>query len=385
MSYIEEFSKKNKLDISRYKAKTSIYWEHSCKNCNKIHLWKTSISERKRGSGCPYCSGRYTCECKSIFMTHPELVKEWHPDNTFPPKEISKGSNKKIKWKCINNHEWITTPNYRTGKSKTGCPYCKNRKLNNENNLAIVYPEIVKTWNFEKNDILPDNVFPSSPKKVWWICEKNHEWESTVNNRLRRGCAYCTKNRLLPDKSNSLFYTHEKLMNEWNYDKNIDISPKELTFGMSVKVWWKCNNGHEWESTVNNRTSGVGCPFCRESKGEKDIKEYLEKNCIEYKRQYFIKYGNFKKLFIDFYLPKYNIAIEYDGIQHFESVKHFGGEPKFNRQIMIDRAKEEFCKENSMNLIKIHYKDKDDMEFLISNALTVDFHFLYYSYSYFNK
>lgn len=382
MEYIKQFSTKNRLNISSYNTNKPVYWEHPCPNCDKTHIWKTSISQRKTGSGCPYCSGRVTCECKSISVTFPEIIKEWHPDNKISPKEISKGSNKKIKWKCIKNHEWIATPNDRTNR-KTGCPYCSNRKLNDENNLKVVYPEISKSWNFQRNCINPTDVFPSSPKKVWWLCEKGHEWESTVNNRLTRGCPYCTKNRLLPDKSNSIFYTHKDLMKDWYYGKNC-ISPKDITFGMSKKIWWLCEKGHEWESTINNRTSGNNCPYCRESKGEKEIEEYLKTKNIEHKRQYIIKYGEFKRLYIDFYIPEYKLAIEYDGVQHFEPVKHFGGKPKFDKQVLIDKTKESYCKENKINLLKIHYKDKQDIPYLIENMLSIsNLHIFYYSHHYF--
>ena len=51
-------------------------------------------------------------------------------------------------------------------------------------------------------------------------------------------------------------------MAEWNYEKNGDLNPYELTAFSHRKVWWKCEKGHEWNATVASRTSGKGCPYC---------------------------------------------------------------------------------------------------------------------------
>ena len=60
-------------------------------------------------------------------------------------------------------------------------------------------------------------------------------------------------------------------MLEWNYSKNIDIKPTEITKGSGKKVWWICKDcNHEWESRVLNRTHGTGCPNCYKAKGEKN-------------------------------------------------------------------------------------------------------------------
>lgn len=61
-----------------------------------------------------------------------------------------------------------------------------------------------------------------------------------------------------------------KLMKEYNYEKNKDVKPTDVLCGSNKKVWWKCRNGHEWESTVNNRARGRGCPIC----AGKKVKNY---------------------------------------------------------------------------------------------------------------
>lgn len=64
----------------------------------------------------------------------------------------------------------------------------------------------------------------------------------------------------------------------------------------------------------------------------------------------------------DFYLPNINTCIEYDGEQHFRPVEYFGGEDAFNRQIIYDNVKNEWCRKNGVNLIRIPYTDYDKID-----------------------
>ena len=57
-----------------------------------------------------------------------------------------------------------------------------------------------------------------------------------------------------------------QLMEEWNWEKNADISPSQLTIGSGQKVWWKCSKGHEWQAVINSRNNGTGCPYCSSRK-----------------------------------------------------------------------------------------------------------------------
>ena len=54
-----------------------------------------------------------------------------------------------------------------------------------------------------------------------------------------------------------------ELMAEWNWERNKDITPSQLTLGSNKKVWWKCVLGHEWEAIVSSRNRGNGCPVCK--------------------------------------------------------------------------------------------------------------------------
>lgn len=99
-----------------------------------------------------------------------------------------------------------------------------------------------------------------------------------------------------------------------------------------------------------------GCPGCRTPKGELDIKNLLEDTGIAYQKQKTFKgCKDVRLLSFDFYLPDYNLLIEYDGKQHFEPIKFFGGETEYIKQVRRDAIKNNYAKENNINIIRIPY------------------------------
>lgn len=104
-----------------------------------------------------------------------------------------------------------------------------------------------------------------------------------------------------------------------------------------------------------------GCPKCNQSKGEKTIENYLIKNNIKYKSQYPIKIDQLinssGNAYIDFYLPDYNLFIEYNGKQHYIPIEYFGGELNFEHQQKRDQYIVEYCSNNTVNLLIIKYSD----------------------------
>ncbi len=102
-----------------------------------------------------------------------------------------------------------------------------------------------------------------SGKKVWWKCSKGHEWQATVTHRSNgTGCPICANRQVLIGY-NDFQTLYPDLAKEWNYDKNGERMPTDITSCSQKKVWWRCKNGHEWEARVFNRTlHGSGCPIC---------------------------------------------------------------------------------------------------------------------------
>lgn len=134
-----------------------------------------------------------------------QLIQEWTGEcedgSHYKIDELSFGSNKKFKWRCSNGHEWFAAIVSRT--NGRGCPYCAGILVSDKNSL--------KTW-----------------------CSSNGEFG-------------------------------KQLMQEWTGECEDGSHYKidETSFGSNKKVKWRCSKGHEWFSTIHNRTlCKRGCPYC---------------------------------------------------------------------------------------------------------------------------
>lgn len=136
----------------------------------------------------------------------------------------------------------------------------------------------------------------------------------------------------------------------------------------------KCDCGETKIISGNSLVSGktISCG-CINSKGELKIKKFLDDNNIKYQQQKSfigLKGTGNKCLTYDFYLPDYNVLIEYQGEQHYKPIEHFGGEEHYNRQIEHDKRKRQYAQNNNYLLIEISYlQNYNDIELIIMNAI----------------
>ena len=213
----------------------------------------------------------FTEKENSILFSNPEIAKEWNYEKNvnLKPENFSVNSNKKIWWKCQKGHEWQARISSRS--SGNGCPYCSGQKiLKGSNDLQTVNPILAKEWNYEKNKgLTPEDVMPSSTKKVWWKCSQGHEWEATIGSRNSgNGCPYCSGRFAIKGK-NDLQTINPHLAEEWNYEKNNGLTPTDVMPNSGKKIWWKCSEGHEWQAKIQSRNNGSGCPICRKIKSNR--------------------------------------------------------------------------------------------------------------------
>jgi len=230
--------------------------------CEKGHEWKAEIKNRTKGFGCPYCAGQRALPANNLAVKFSDLAKQWHPtrNGELTPWSVTPKSNKIGWWRCQKGHEWKSSVHNRA--SGTACPYCAGKRVCDDNNLAVKRPELAKQWHPTKNgDLRPDLIVPGSSKKVWWLCEKGHEWEAVASRRSTGvGCPYCAGKKVTEDYN--LAVKFPELTKEWHPTKNRDLKPSDVLPGSDKKVWWICAKGHEWETPVGYRTSGSGCPNC---------------------------------------------------------------------------------------------------------------------------
>ena len=209
----------------------------------------------------------------SLTVINPKLASEWHPikNGKLTPDYVSAYSNKKVWWLCKRGHEWNAVINSR--KNGVGCPFCAGKKaIIGETDLYTKNPVLASQWHPNKNGALtPQDVTTSSNKFVWWICEKGHEWNAMVYDRTNGcGCPICSGHKVLVGY-NDLATVNIQLASEWHPTKNGNLNPQDVTIGSDKKVWWQCENGHEWQAVISSRKSGYGCPYCA---GQKVITGY---------------------------------------------------------------------------------------------------------------
>lgn len=135
--------------------------------------------------------------------------------------------------------------------------------------LSQLHPELLSSWDSEKNSNF--NIHNVRAKdKVWWICEKWHEYEATVDSRKRgTWCPYCCNKKILK-WYNDLATTNSELIKERHFEKNKKMwySPYEISKWSSIKVWRKCEKWHERQAIVYSRTveNANWCPYCSNQK-----------------------------------------------------------------------------------------------------------------------
>ena len=233
--------------------------------CGEGHEWEAPVTDRRRGRGCPYCSGRLAIVGETdLETTNPEVAAEWHPikNGNLTPRDVKSSTNKKAWWLCSAGHEWETKIANR--HSGTGCPYCSGRlAIVGETDLATMDPKLALEWHPTKNGgLLPRDVMSGAGKKTWWLCDQGHEWEATINSRHRgNGCPFCSGHFVI-DGETDLATVHPDVALDWHPTKNGALTPRDVPPGTTKKAWWLCDQGHEWEAQVNSRRIGSGCPVC---------------------------------------------------------------------------------------------------------------------------
>lgn len=286
-----------------------------------------------------------------------------HGKNKIIPLELYINSRTKIRFKCYEcENEWITKPgNILSG---SGCHKCGEIKakntikwnLNTNDYLKRLNPEFLK-----KITILSDYKQVNSPIKV--KCnECENEWDTKPSYLKREyGCKICGHVKRVEKTK----LTSEDFIKKVNSIYGDDIIVLNKYNGNNHEINFRCNKCGQ--ISTKKRAAGLlnrGCPFCVFSKGEKKIQTILEENNILFKKEYrFNDLKDVNDLRFDFAVldevGNVSHLIEFDGKQHFEPVKCFGGEKRYFDQLKKDKLKNDYCDKNNIKLIRVKYSDID--------------------------
>ena len=358
-------------EIKNLNQKVNIY-------CKKHGLFEQKAMHHLNGHGCAKCA--YDKIQKDRLISLEDFIqraKQVHGDKYDYSKVDYKGSQKKVIIICnkidksgkIHGEFEQVSSSHIYGKS--GCPKCalENRKpvLNFRNKRILFrdnFIERAKIVHGDKYDYSIVEDFKTSREKVSIICLKHGIFRQNISNHLNgQGCPLCAKEKSFMTLEEFIQKAKQVHNNKYDYSKVIYVN--NLT-----KVCIICSEHGEFWQTPNSHLNGQGCPNCNISKGEEKIKKFLKKVNIKFEVQYKFPDCLGKRnilLPFDFYILDKNICIEYDGQQHFKPTC-FGGMSldkaikNFEIVQKNDKIKNEYCERNDINLIRIPYWKKNEIE-----------------------
>lgn len=239
--------------------------------CRSGHSWDAVISSRTKevDVGCPYCAGFLPTRETSLAAVRPDIAKRWDYKRNEPetPWDILPSSNKKFYWLCEDCGEsYLVAPNLFVSNKQKGCSYCAGKKVNEKNNLAVLYPHLVEEWH-ESNSKTAYEVTAGSNYLARWKCRKcKHVWNAVVYSRTGEGAKNCSKcnpggwRAKKLDYSSSLAAKLPEIAKQWDFERNTG-TPADYRTGSHDEVWWKCENGHSWKARIYSRKKAF-CKYC---------------------------------------------------------------------------------------------------------------------------
>jgi hypothetical protein len=263
-----------------------------------------------------------------------------------------------------SKHNTCFTQDAQSALKYNSCRQCLfEKKTNTDTNKFIK-----KVKEIHNNKYIYDKVdYKGSRKKIIITCPQHGEFLQRPDVHLSGyGCQKCS----IEKTSGGTFHSLDKIIqrfrlkhgNLYKYDKikeRLNSSDKLEIICPKHGSFFQTYPAHLRE----------GCPICRNSYGELEIRNYLIRNKINFKQNYsFLNCYYKQRLRFDFFIEP-NICIEFDGEQHFKPVSIFGGKEEFEKNQIRDKEKNKYCKNNNINLIRISYKDFDKIENILNKTI----------------
>lgn len=236
-------------------------WPGTCLTCGaetKSNYYNVVV---KGLGGCHKCGAR---------KRHEQRIDEYRQqalknitNSGFKPLEHFENGRDKVLVECLKCGSQIrTTPNDLKAGRKCSCER-EIRLQPSSVSVSESMPELIPEWDIEVNGkYTPQNTGQKSHIPIGWVCSNGHKYLMPPQQRERgQGCPFCS-GRQIAVGENDLATTHPHIASQWNYYMNGDSTPQQVSKGTNGKFWWLCPNGHDYESAINKRTSGRGCPIC---------------------------------------------------------------------------------------------------------------------------
>lgn len=311
-----ELSSKNTFDTTglSFGSNKNVLWE-----CLQGHEWKTAVHKRTgRGDGCPTCSGRYASAESNLLVHRPDVAAYFDEVKTGKPAtEFRPSSNQNVWWKCDKGHSYDMSPNKKI--AGLGCPFCSGYRVDETNSLSSLFPLIAEEFMSQRNGVTPDSIPAGRSVSYWWKCKaQGHEWTATVGARTMRnsGCPYCYGR--YATENNNLLLVKPKDAAQFDVKKN-GVTPDKVSPHSNTPYWWRCEEGHSWNTYPNAKKGCPQCSMSRSSKIEEALRVALHEEglALSLERNYVIpiQWRRNKSMAIDVMcaINGHKVVIEYDG------------------------------------------------------------------------
>ena len=343
-STTEEFIKKaRKIHGDKYDYSKVVYVNNKTKVCiicpEHGEFWQVP-SSHLNGNRCPKCAKKGSGERGKLILE--EFIKKAikvHGDKYDYSKVEYVNNHTKVCIICpIHGEFWQMPQNHIKGQ---GCPKCSHRSYVYTTEEFIQKAKKIHKDKYDYSKLK----YVNSKTFICIICPIHGEfWQMPFKHIRGQGCPKCNKSykmaqNIFIQKANEV---HNK---KYNYSKVNYINTE-------TKVCIICPEHGEFWQTPHSHLNGVGCPECAREHNisENKLYEYLKNNySFDIEKQKKFKWLNGKSL--DIFIPQYNIAVEYQGRQHFIPIDYFGGEKSFKSQYKRDIDKYNECKEHNIHLL----------------------------------
>ena len=340
----ESFIKKAKMiHGDKYDYSKAQYVNAHTKICIicPIHgeFWQTpnNHTHKTAPKGCPSCSGTKKLTTEE-FITKARKI---HGDKYDYSKVEYINNLTKVCIICPIHGEFWQTPNKHL--SGCNCPFCSHQSFKDTKESFIEKARKIHGDKYDYSKV----EYVDSHTKVCLTCPKHGEfWMVPTNHLCNKGCPKC-KNELIAtlNSSNTLeFITKARKIHGDKYDYS-----KVEYIKNNIKVCIICPQHGEFWQTPHSHLRGQGCPICNESHLENEIRMLLNNKKIEFKTQKRFEWLGRQSL--DFYIPKYSIAIECQGEQHFVKIKMFNKKKTLKEIVSQDFKKNNLCKINNVKIL----------------------------------
>lgn len=327
----------------------------------KIHgEYTITPNNHLNGKGCPKCglikSKKTRLKGLDYFITKSRLI---HGDKYNYDHVEYVNDRHKVKIICpIHGEFHQSLGGHCSGR---GCIECGHeyrskyhpRKLT----LEVVINRCKEIWG-DLYDLSQIVDYKNTSSKVKIICTKHGEFSTTINQLLQgHGCYECGLDRISDSQRIDFEEFLEMKKDVWG--DTYQVKKDDYKSYQSFRVYCKTHDFY-WETIGSNFLKGHGCRHCgiTVSKGETRIEEILKDKKIKFLEQHKFVGMEYKRVLrCDFYLPEYNLVIEYNGRQHYESIDFFGGIEGLRETRKRDRLKEQYCQENQINFEIIKYDE----------------------------